>query len=177
MYKFNRIDTGAGNGRKDFGNGFYTTRTKKHAYDIVFRNIARNGTYNTKAYVYSMSIESEILESFKCKEFKDANNEWLEFILMNRKSDVLIHGYDVVIGPTADDGVRDTLAMFERRVYKDRKNIKLYKEMAIAELKADVLPRQTFFANNMVAQHIVIDGVEIMDIRQLQKKVNSYKRR
>lgn len=43
---------------------------------------------------------------FKVKIFKRVCVEWAEFILQNRTSKKeVVHGYDIVVGPVADDGV------------------------------------------------------------------------
>lgn len=45
--------------------------------------------------------------SLKVLAFDSPSIEWAKFIIANRKrdNDKFVHGYDVVVGPVADDGV------------------------------------------------------------------------
>ena len=49
--------------------------------------------------------------------FNSADLEWLDFILMCRKSPNTPHEFDVVIGPTADDDTSLCLNMYNEGVY------------------------------------------------------------
>lgn len=80
---------------KDFSWGFYCNTSKdeaeKHAAIFITPNIN----------VYRINIS----DSLNVKVFEDYNVEWLDFIIRCR--DGKIHGYDIVIGPIADDSVYD----------------------------------------------------------------------
>ena len=46
------------------------------------------------------------------KRFDALSEEWLEFIKENRSKGGLQHGYDVVIGPVADDNTMETVQLY-----------------------------------------------------------------
>ncbi len=91
----------------DFGPGFYLTTDKIMA---------------TK---WACNKETSILNSYvsdfsklQVYEFK-ADDEWLDFIIMNRNEDnvqfdLRYQKYDVIIGPTADDRLSDVIEMYEQ---------------------------------------------------------------
>ena len=119
-YDLKEIDVTMGKGYKDFGKGFYATSVKNHAESIARRNKRileareakirqRNTKYRIKtfqAYRYYLVFDDSCIDNpgnLKIKVFKEANREWVRFVLMNRDSDSTIHDYDIVIGPTADE--------------------------------------------------------------------------
>lgn len=157
---FDIIDPSKGKGYKDFGKGFYATAVKSHADSIAKRNkkikmkkqekiAGRNKGYKKQvftAYRYNL-IYNEESEGLKIKIFKDANIEWVKFILKNRKNKDTMHNYDIVIGPTADEEtttiINDYEAELERTNYSDEVLLDL-----ISKLKPENLPKQYFFANS-----------------------------
>ncbi len=157
---FDIIDPSKGKGYKDFGKGFYATAVKSHADSIAKRNkkikmkkqekiAERTKGYKKEAftaYRYNL-IYSENTEDLKVKIFKEADIEWVKFILKNRKCKNTIHDYDIVIGPTADEEtttiINDYEAELERTNYSDEVLLEL-----ISKLKPENLPKQYFFANN-----------------------------
>ena len=46
------------------------------------------------------------------KRFDRLDEEWLEFIKVNRSKGGLQHDYDVVIGPVADDNTMETVQLY-----------------------------------------------------------------
>jgi len=91
---------------KDFGQGFYVTKLREQAEFWAKKKGSRKG----KSGVVS---EFEYNENFghitklKTLYFEDYNEEWLEFVVLNRKNDTKqqAHDYDIVEGPVADDKV------------------------------------------------------------------------
>ena len=73
----------------------------------------------------------------KTKVFHHANEEWLDFVLANRKNVDFDHEFDIVRGPVADDRVYVCLNMLEDGL-ADR-------ETVIKKLKAYVLADQILF--------------------------------
>ena len=57
-------------------------------------------------YQYTENNELNILD------FKQATEEWLKFVFMNRQSDELVHKYDIVIGPVANDNLYQVLVNY-----------------------------------------------------------------
>jgi len=96
---------------KDFGQGFYVTKNKKHADEWAERIGNRNHTagvvteFEFGKYLY-------IEKDFNILRFSDYTEEWLDFVVLNRsnKTDEPVHEYDFVEGPIADDKI-------SRRIY------------------------------------------------------------
>ncbi len=57
-------------------------------------------------YEYTENNELNILD------FKQATKEWLKFVLMNRQIYELVHKYDIVIGPVANDNLYQVLVNY-----------------------------------------------------------------
>ena len=114
------IDLTAGRGYKDFGKGFYLAYDKAQSIGIINKNykIALKRKYsNITKNLYAFDTSQNELEKCKVKVFNSADIEWLDFILMFRKSSDTPHDFDVVIGPTADDDTSLCLNMYSEGVY------------------------------------------------------------
>lgn len=109
------VDVQRGRPRKDFGRGFYMAIEFQQAIGMMqkkFREAVRRSRGKNEIglvrHLYKIRLYPEAIQALSIKEFRTADMEWLEFILENRRSiGETSHGYDVVIGPTADD---DTVA-------------------------------------------------------------------
>ncbi|WP_239060649.1 DUF3990 domain-containing protein [Bacteroides sp. 519] len=96
---------------KDFGQGFYVTKNKKHAEEWAERIGNRHRTsgivteFEFGKYLY-------LEKDFNTLHFSDYSDEWLDFIVLNRtnKTDEPAHEYDYIEGPIADDKI-------SRRIY------------------------------------------------------------
>jgi len=159
------IDVSLGKPYKDFGRGFYVSKSKDHASSLALRNrrieIER---YNKscEAYIYTYEIDMSRLSGFNRKEFLSADGEWLQFIISNRKVRDRSHNYDVVIGPTAND---DTMVVIN--AYLDALYGEIGEEDALNTLlkniMADKLPGQICFSSNEAASTLALKGqVEIL---------------
>lgn len=85
---------------KDFGEGFYCTALKEQAIKWSLR-------YSTPVVgVYTARIESGL----KIKEFKEMDDEWLDFIVACRMGKP--HDYDIAIGTMANDQIYNYVADF-----------------------------------------------------------------
>lgn len=87
----------------------------------------------------------------KVKIFKQADSEWLRFILRNRGSSECAYDFDIVIGPAAD---AETTTIINE--YIDELEASGYDEeicrKVIAELKLENLPKQYFFRTEKAVQ-------------------------
>ena len=148
-YLFEEIDVRKGKPYKDFGRGFYVTRESSHAINLAIRNRQLENKYkrDCEAYLYTYNMNTSNMALFKVKEFKTADLEWLKFVIANRKKKERTHGYDIVMGPTAND---ETMAVIN--VYLDGLYGEIDSDDALLTLlkfiKPDVLPRQIYFATN-----------------------------
>ncbi len=119
-YNINDIDLTQGKGYKDFGKGFYATAIKNHADNIARRNKYRLEAKDIllkqrgikyhptvyRAYRYNLEFDDDCIQNpdgIKVKVFSGADLEWMRFVLKNRESEMSVHDYDIVIGPTADE--------------------------------------------------------------------------
>lgn len=105
--KIDRIDLSKSNVGKDFGVGFYLTPNRDHALGQAQRKIEMFsiGVPTLNAYFFD---ENELQNGeLAVKTFDDYTLEWAEFVLMNRQSNsrTSLHGYDIVVGPVANDTV------------------------------------------------------------------------
>ena len=46
-------------------------------------------------------------------QFESANEEWFDFVSKNRNGDSEPHGYDLIIGPVADDNIYRTFLLYQ----------------------------------------------------------------
>ena len=60
-------------------------------------------------------------------DFQEATEEWLKFVFKNRQSEELVHQYDIVKGPVADDNLYQVLVNYENGVYDMEETIKRLK--------------------------------------------------
>lgn len=166
-YEFRQIDLNEGKGYKDFGKGFYATARKEHADNIAKRNkrilesrYNKQRMFNNKlpkkvfiAYCYNL-VFNENCTGLNVKIFKNADIEWVKFILINRKNNYTQHNYDIVIGPTADEETTTILADYEP-ILKNNMSDEVLNEL-IKKLKPENLPKQYFFATQRAIEKTLI---------------------
>jgi hypothetical protein len=159
-FLLDKISVDKGKPYKDFGRGFYVTKSRLHAVNIALRNRrieAERYGKRGEAYLYTYELDFEKLSGFNVKEFTYANLEWVQFVLANRKSRSKVHDYDVVMGPTAND---DTLVVIN--AYLDG----LYGEIGstdalntlIKNIESENLPGQIYFSSNKAASFLYPKG-------------------
>ena len=120
----------------DFGMGFYATSYEAQAIRWATRVAARreNATQIVTEYEYDSEAAEKELKIIK---FEEADEEWLDFVCLNRSGDALIQPYDIVCGPVADDDVYGTVLLYEQGF--------LDKEAAIKRFKVRELYNQILF--------------------------------
>jgi len=108
--KISEIDLSLCRPHRDFGRGFYLTKFFHHAENLA-NNIGRR--HNTQGVVSEFEYnETAFTQSIcKIKHFESYNEEWLDFVVMNRNEDnpEPAHDYDIVEGPVADDKVQNRI--------------------------------------------------------------------
>jgi hypothetical protein len=140
---FDNVDLSKSKDRRDFGRGFYTTTIREQALQWGYNMFNRFGGEGIFLYEFEFSP----LNSLKSKQFLEISDEWFDFILSNRVSDVLQHDFDFVQGPVANDktiltitGFIDGLftreeAMRRLRYSKTNDQVSLHTEKAVSFLK------------------------------------------
>jgi hypothetical protein len=104
------IDLTKGRSNLDFGKGFYVTNIRSQAEYWA----TRTGRYHKTDGIVS---EFEFYERaftdkmYKVLRFADYNEEWLDFVVLNRDpiTEESQHDYDIVEGPVANDDVNDRI--------------------------------------------------------------------
>lgn len=111
--QIDKIDLSKGQLNRDFGQGFYVTKFRKHAVswsEIIGRKHDTKGVVTDFLY-YDTAFTERLC---KVKHFEKYDEEWLDFIVLNRNPFSLnpAHNYDIVEGPVADDKVQYRLTKF-----------------------------------------------------------------
>lgn len=120
----------------DFGKGFYLTSTEPQAFDWVKRRIQNDHISTGYVNVYNVEIDA-LSDYLNVKIFDSPSDEWLDFVMNNRRVPGFNHNYDIVIGPVANDRVYTAFALFEAGT--------LSREGLITELKTYRLVDQYLF--------------------------------
>ena len=147
------IDVAKGKPYKDFGRGFYVTKSRNHATTMALRNkrIEMERFDNPcEAYLHTYDMNMTGLLGFKVKEFIDADFEWLQFVLANRKVRSRTHDFDIVMGPTANDDTMVVINAYLDGLYGevgDKDALKIL----LKNIEAEKLPDQIYFSNNKAA--------------------------
>jgi hypothetical protein len=107
------IELSKGELQRDFGRGFYVTKLHKQAE--YWAN--RKGNFNkTKGCVTEFTFYESAFTTdyYKTLRFEDYTEEWLDFVILNRKNDLQnnAHDYDIVEGPVADDAIATRIVLF-----------------------------------------------------------------
>ena len=110
----------------DFGMGFYATSYEAQAIRWASRVAARRAT--AAQIVSEYEYDSEAAErELKIIRFEEPDEEWLDFVCLNRSGDTLIQPYDIVYGPVADDDVYGTVVLYEQGFLDKDEAIKRFK--------------------------------------------------
>jgi predicted ester cyclase len=140
---FDNVDLSKAKDRRDFGKGFYTTTIREQALQWGYNMFNRFDGEGIFLYEFDFSPYG----SLKSKQFSRISDEWFDFILSNRISNVLQHDFDFVQGPVANDktvltitGFIDGLftreeAMRRLRYSKTNDQVSLHTERAVSLLK------------------------------------------
>jgi hypothetical protein len=139
----------------DFGKGFYTTTNRKQAEKWAIIKQKRVDLA-AKSFVTVYELDGNLLDnqSLNVKIFDQANEEWLDFVVRNRREDVN-HLYDMVKGPVANDTLYQTLTLYETGI--------LTKPETITRLKVHPLFDQVSFHNQAIlAKLIYVRSYEIL---------------
>ena len=123
------------NYKTDFGKGFYTTtdieQAKRWTKIKKERLEEGNNKQNLKRYINIYEYTEN--KNLKILNFLEATEEWLDFVYKNRKSEQLLHDYDIVKGPVADDNLFATLRLYERHYTSKEDTIKALKTYKLVD--------------------------------------------
>ncbi|GHV67486.1 hypothetical protein FACS1894199_13070 [Bacteroidia bacterium] len=111
--KIDKIDLLQCGAHKDFGRGFYVTKFREQAEVWANRIGAKSrcpGVVTEFKFYESAFTDGE----YKVLQFEGYTNEWLDFVVLNRRKDSSIpaHDYDIVEGPVADDKISNDITKY-----------------------------------------------------------------
>jgi len=93
---------------KDFGKGFYVTKLLEQAKTWATRK-GKEKEKRTESVVAEFEFDEDICRVMKLKMlyFEDYNDDWFDFVILNRKNlkERQAHDYDIIEGPVADDRI------------------------------------------------------------------------
>lgn len=162
--EINHIDVSQGRDKKDFGKGFYMATTKFQAVGMMHKKFHEScHRYPEKKFtehLYEIVLNSDYLQSLNIKFFKEADQEWLNFILNCREKGGTPHDYDIVVGPTADDNTMLCLKTYLAGFYGDKNSIEA-KEILLHNLEVENLDIQYFVSKQNVADKLIKSVEEI----------------
>ena len=113
--------------RKDFGQGFYLTTSKKQAESFLKTSIIKalaTGMINeNQKFGYVSIYELNLSYQLKTHIFENADINWLHCIAAHRKKKLFLsvehemENYDVIVGKIADDATNATLTAYLAGVF------------------------------------------------------------
>jgi hypothetical protein len=129
----------------DFGQGFYVTSDRKQAEKFAGIIRDRREVGDAIVSVFEFDYENAVKEALY-HDFPSANDEWLDFVIENRRGRYNGIKDDIIHGPVADDNVLPTIILFETMV--------LNRSQTIEALKAYKLFDQFAFCSNKALSFI-----------------------
>jgi len=108
--KVEKIDLSQCRPHRDFGRGFYVTKFLHHAEKWAL-NVSRRRQAQGVVSEFEYHENAFTQHICKIKHFEGYNEEWLDFVVMNRNEDnpEPAHDYDIIEGPVADDKVQNRI--------------------------------------------------------------------
>lgn len=137
----------------DFGVGFYTTTSYEQAERWARIKMKRKNTDVGYVAWYEFDFE-KAMQELVIKKFESADEEWLNFVVNNRKGMIPDDIFDMHIGPVADDNVYRSIRLFETGAYDA--------EYTIKKLKTEILHDQWTLHTDRILEHLkFMDSKEI----------------
>lgn len=130
----------------DFGRGFYTTTSLQQALRWVRLRMEQQKV----PHGYVNRYEYDGGKVLRTRQFRGANEAWVDFVHNNRTVPGYEHDYDVVIGPVANDNVYLSFNLYEAGL--------ISKGELIRRLKTYKLVDQYLFHTDMALTHLKYIG-------------------
>lgn len=99
--------------RLDFGTGFYTTTSFDQAKRWSINKAKLEGMGSAMVSVFCVSDDFLQDQNLDILDFKEADEQWLDFVIANRTDKDFTFQYDIVKGAVANDRVYASLNAFE----------------------------------------------------------------
>ncbi len=108
-----KIDLSKCQENKDFGKGFYVTKIREQAekWAKIIGEIHQTKGFVTEFIFYERVFSEKKLKTLR---FDTYNDEWFDFIILNRNLETIEqqHDYDIIEGPVADDKVQKRITRY-----------------------------------------------------------------
>lgn len=108
----------------DFGEGFYLTTIKAQAINWAIRKAIFS---KTTPVLNIYEIDEDVFKNYSVRIFEKESDEWLEFVVVNRRGENTCTSYDVVYGPVADDRVFEAVNMYLEGLWNKKTTLKALK--------------------------------------------------
>ena len=108
-----QIDLGKSKPNKDFGRAFYLSTDEQQALEMAqFRAEFEETTPVVNIYEF----DETLFRQFRYKRFEEYTEEWAHFVYDHRTEPqgLILHDYDIVYGPIANDRVGAQIARFKQ---------------------------------------------------------------
>ena len=99
--------------RLDFGTGFYTTTRFDQAKRWSINKAKLEGMGSAMVSVFCVSDDFLQDQNLDILDFKEADEQWLDFVIANRTDKDFTFQHDIVKGAVANDRVYASLNAFE----------------------------------------------------------------
>lgn len=146
-----------GRTRTDFGQGFYTTTSFEQAARWAKIRAERDGSRRAVVSVYEFDENLLNKSDLAVSHFSGVSGDWLNFVCYHRrhKEAYVMHHYDLVMGPVANDNLYATISLYE--------NGNLSEEAAIVQLKTHTLFDQLSFHTQAALERLIhLEDVEVL---------------
>ena len=138
----------------DFGIGFYMTASFEQAERWARIKMRRKNSDLGYVSIYEFDIE-KAKNDIIIKQFDKADEEWLSFVVENRKGIFSDSASDMHIGPVADDNVYKSIRLFETGAYNAEETVK--------RLKTEVLHDQWTLHSDKALKYLTF--IEVKEIK------------
>lgn len=106
----------------DFGRAFYLTSDFEQAAKWAQTSVLRRG--DGVATISSFELDESRLATLRVLRFDAPNVEWLRFVTRNRAEQIDDSGFDVVVGPVANDNTMPVLNLYFKGAYSEEEALK-----------------------------------------------------
>ena len=113
----------------DFGSGFYTTTSLQQARRWVKLRMEQNGAAKGYINIYEYAPDKRL----HTRQFRSANEPWVDFVHANRTIQDYNHDYDIVLGPVANDNVYLSFNLYESGIISKRELIRRLKTYKLVD--------------------------------------------
>ena len=93
----------------DFGTGFHLTSSLEQAERWAVHTTQRRGNGIPTVSIYE--IPDNYMNELNVKFFHEADEEWLHFVVANRKGPFIDNNFDMIVGPVANDQTIPTITL------------------------------------------------------------------